>query len=292
MKYYIVDAFTEEIFGGNTAGVVILEDGDYPSSDIMVKIAAELRFSETVFVKKTNDETYELRYFTPTDELDLCGHATIAAFKIIGESGKSYKAVTKAGEINIDVKSNIILMEITTPEIIEEIESDMKWEATRGILGITPADELKTGGIEEISPAKVSVGVMDILMPVDSTDELDSITPDTEALKRLSERQNIVGIHAYAITKDGDSYKIDCRNFSPLYGIPEEAATGTANGALTYYLYQKGIIKHGVTNTFIQGTAMGKPSKIITLAEKDKKGNVTIKVGGSAAVFSRGKITL
>ena len=79
MRYYIVDAFTSEPFGGNPAGVVLL-DGDFPSDRLMQQIAAEFRYSETVFVQQQGCNEFTMRYFTPAGEVDLCGHATVAAF--------------------------------------------------------------------------------------------------------------------------------------------------------------------------------------------------------------------
>lgn len=293
MKLYITDAFTDEIFGGNPAGVVMVEGGEYPPFDIMLKTAAELRYSETVFVKPKGEDSWELRYFTPTDEVDLCGHATIAAFNQIGKEfgqEKTYKAITKAGEISVDVSSDLIMMEMGVPEIIQEIENEMIWEATRKILGLKPEDSYGTGGFEGIFPSIVSTGLPDIVVPVDSLEELNAITPDFEAMSKLSERQKVVGIHAYVLRRAGSDLKIDCRNFAPLYGINEEAATGTANGALTYYLYKKGIIRENELNTITQGESMGRPSKIVTMAEIDNDGKVIIKVGGSAATVAEGEI--
>lgn len=293
MKLYIADAFTDEIFGGNPAGIVIVEGGEYPPFDIMLKTAAELRYSETVFAKCLDDDSWGMRYFTPTDEVDLCGHATIAAFSQIGKEhgrNKTYKAITKAGEINIDVSPELVMMEMGAPEIIQEIENEMIWEATRKILGLEPGDFYGTGGFEGISPSLVSTGLPDILVPVDSLEELNAITPDFEAMTKLSERQKAVGMHAYVLRKEGSDLLIDCRNFAPLYGIDEEAATGTANGALTYYLYTKGIIKENDLYTITQGESMGRPSKIVTLAQTKEDGSIMIKVGGSAVTVAEGEI--
>ena len=75
-----------------------------------------------------------------------------------------------------------------------------------------------------------------------------------------------------------------CRNFAPLYGIDEESATGTSNGALTYYLYRRGLVFLGKTNLFVQGEAMGKPSKVYSRLTQGENGAVSIRVGGSAVV--------
>ena len=82
MKFYIVDAFTTEVFVGNPAGVVILPDGaDFPSDEVMVKTAAELRYSETAFIKNLGGGEFNIRYFTPAAEVELCGHALSAPSK-------------------------------------------------------------------------------------------------------------------------------------------------------------------------------------------------------------------
>lgn len=80
MDYYVIDAFTESKFGGNPAGVVIYNDLD---EMYMQQFAAEVRFSETAFVKKINNNTFDIKFFTPTNQVELCGHATIAAFKAL-----------------------------------------------------------------------------------------------------------------------------------------------------------------------------------------------------------------
>ncbi|MBO4881708.1 MAG: PhzF family phenazine biosynthesis protein, partial [Firmicutes bacterium] len=81
MKLYIVDAFTDQVFGGNPAGVVYIPAGaDFPDDETMRKTAAELRYSETAFLKELGGKKYHVRYFTPAAEVDLCGHATIATF--------------------------------------------------------------------------------------------------------------------------------------------------------------------------------------------------------------------
>lgn len=121
MKFYIVDAFTDTVFGGNPAGVVILPDGaDFPSDETMVKTAAELRYSETAFIKKINDKEFKIRYFTPAAEVDLCGHATIGSFKALLHGGyisdnASYINHTLAGDLNIDIKDGFVLMDMASP---------------------------------------------------------------------------------------------------------------------------------------------------------------------------------
>ena len=102
MQYYIVDAFTDQPFGGNPAGVVLLDSDAFPEEELMLKVAAELRYSETAFVVQHSDNEYTVRYFTPKAEVDLCGHATIASFallhRVLGITGQCL-CHAKAGDI-------------------------------------------------------------------------------------------------------------------------------------------------------------------------------------------------
>ena len=114
MKFLIVDAFTDTLFGGNPAGVVILPEGvDFPSDELCVKTAAELRYSETAFIKQLGPNEFNIRYFTPAAEVDLCGHATIGSFCALIHAGVVEKNCTcinhtLAGDLNKGVRRLIL----------------------------------------------------------------------------------------------------------------------------------------------------------------------------------------
>ena len=121
MKIFVCDAFSSEIFKGNQAGVVILEEKEeYPTETLMKNIATELKHSETAFVKKINNKKFKIRYFTPIEEVELCGHATISVFSVLRElklifSGK-YIAETLAGSLEIVVDNDFIWMDMASPK--------------------------------------------------------------------------------------------------------------------------------------------------------------------------------
>ncbi len=321
MKFYIVDAFTREIFGGNPAGVVILpEGGDFPPDEICVKTAAELRYSETAFVKRQGEREFNIRYFTPAAEVDLCGHATIAAFTALSGSGiiggGDYLLRTLSGDLNVSVEPSGILMDMAKPAKLGDIAEAVAIEELYGIMGLDWQKQLAAG--LSLRPQVISTGLPDIMMPVASLDDLNDIAPDFPALSGLSERYEVTGVHAF--TAECDDATFHTRNFAPLYDINEEAATGTSSGALTYYGYLNGLLKPGDNCTFIQGEKMGRPSMIISSFEKidayetkdslraDEKGEyesvletcgeseicetVKIRVGGSGAILAEGEINL
>lgn len=294
MKFYIADAFTDTLFGGNPAGIVILPDGDdFPADEIMVKTAAELRYSETAFIKRINENEFNIRYFTPAAEVDLCGHATIASFKALLSGGyiqdnKTYINHTLAGDLNIDIKNGFVLMDMASPVKINEISEESALSELYKIMGLN-YQEQKEKGITML-PQIISTGLPDIMMPVASQKDLDAISPDFPALSKLSEKYEVVGIHAFT-TDCEKGTTCHVRNFAPLYDIDEEAATGTSNGALTYYGYLNGFVKNGDNCRFIQGEKMQRPSIILSHIEADSE-KCSIQVGGNAVMLAEGDIKL
>ena len=304
MKFYIVDAFTTEVFGGNPAGVVILPDGaDFPSDEVMVKTAAELRYSETAFIKNLGGGEFNIRYFTPAAEVELCGHATIGSFKAllyagIIEDNSKYINHTLSGDLEISVKDGSVLMDMAAPVKINEINDAAALEELYSIMGLSYAEQ-KAAGVT-LTPQMISTGLPDIMMPVASLEALDAIAPDFPALSKLSERYEVVGVHAFTLDcggKEGETCHV--RNFAPLYEIDEEAATGTSNGALTYYGYLNGFVKDGDDCCFIQGEKMNRPSEIRSHIDVDcsadgcEEGAASpclIKVGGNAVILAEGEI--
>lgn len=125
------------------------------------------------------------------------------------------------------------------------------------------------------------------MMPVKNEMQLDLLKPHMKKLTELSKKYDVTGVHAFTVnSKDGN---IHARNFAPLCGIDEEAATGTSNGALTYYLYDYNYIRTNKLYTVIQGEKMKRPSKITTIVEETFD-SVNIKVGGFAKTLIVGEI--
>ena len=147
MKYYIVDAFSNELFKGNPAGVCILEKEI--SDDIMQSIAAENNFSETAFVLP-HENSYKLRWFTPTFEIDLCGHATLAsAFVILNYIEPDLKKVrfeTMSGILEVAKKEDKYEM-IFPRRDMEEVKLTSE---IVNVLGITPKDCLLYTSLQEV----------------------------------------------------------------------------------------------------------------------------------------------
>ncbi len=275
MKYYIVDAFSDKPFGGNPAGVVLLEADESPEERLMLQVAVELRYSETAFVRRLSQAAFHLRYFTPTGEVDLCGHATIATFSLLHSLGLAdgrCRCHTMAGNLGIEAGERI-LMEMASPKIVKTIDDSRDIYKALGLDGYRP----------ELPVQVAYAGLEDIMIPVPDKRTLNTLQPDMAAVADISRTLKATSFHIFALTED---YTAHVRDFAPLCGIPEESATGTANAALTHYLAVNGIVPRQGDFEFLQGEAMGRPSKVATRIAPDG----TIYVGGTAAIVAEGNI--
>lgn len=282
MQFYVADAFTAQPFSGNQAGVVFLGDGPFPQEELMRALAGELKHSETAFVRRTGAEAFHIRYFTPAEEVDLCGHATVAAFTVLRETGEigagRYTLRTRSGVLEVAAEPDAVWMDMAPPaegRAFSQAEQEELYAAYGLSLGDRP---------EGLEAQAVSTGLWDILLPVRSRDALDGAVQNEGAVRALSERYGVVGVHMFCVEKTPD-VTARCRNFAPLYAISEEAATGTSNGALTFYLYRRGLAESGAVNRFLQGERMGKPSEILT-----RLTDGAVRVGGRAVLTLRGEL--
>jgi predicted PhzF superfamily epimerase YddE/YHI9 len=204
-ELFIVDAFTETAFGGNPAGVVLLPS---PRDDSwMQSVAAELRHSETAFVGPARDGARPLRWFTPVTEVDLCGHATLAAAHILGV------------DCVFDTRSGRLTCSIGADGRIEmNFPADPPAE-------IEPTADL-VAGVGGATIVAAGRGVSDVLVQVASAEEVRSLRPDLTALARVPSR----GVIVTAAT-DGTADVVS-RCFYPNVGVPEDPVTGSAHCTL------------------------------------------------------------
>ncbi len=274
MRIFVVDVFTQSLFGGNQAGVVMLDEGDlFPQDIFMQALARELKHSETVFFKQSANAEYQLRYFTPNGEVDFCGHATIAVFTLLKSLFKistgSFVAQTIKSYYNINVEDTRVYISMPKPQTINSLQA-------QDIAELYSAFGLKHNSV--FVPKIVNAGLSDIICPVASLEELNSAEINSQQVVKLSKRLNVVGVHLFAICEQ-DEYLAHCRNFAPLFGIEEESATGTSNAGLTHYLQEYSYAKPNIDYHIVQGEKMGNTSHIYTRITENN-----ILVGGSAVV--------
>lgn len=287
IKVFTLNAFAKTSDGGNPAGVVL--DAELLTDGHMQEIAAKVGFSETAFIQKSINADYKVRFFTPNNEVDLCGHATIATFYLLANKEYihigEYTQETKAGILKVEcMKDKTIFMNQRNPEFCELLnKKDI-------------ADTLNISEdiiMNDLPIQIVSTGLKDIFIPINSLEELYKIKPDFIKISEVSKKMDVTGYHLFSLETEYNS-TAHCRNFAPLYGIPEEAATGTSNGALSCYLYKHGVIKKNNSKNLIfeQGYSMKKPSEILASLTIGNQEIVEVKVGGIALNINQRKIII
>lgn len=285
-KFFIFDAFAHKAFQGNPAGIVI--DQGRLSDQERLALAGELKMSETAFIERLDINDYRIRYFTPVEEVDLCGHASIASFYMLAqydyieglENGvKEVLLRSKAGNLPIYLTyKNGALEEVTmTQSDPQEFGQVKDIGAMAKALGLRKEDFYAP---EDLPMEKISTGIRDLMVPLKSRQALTSIQADMDALVDLSKKYDYYSVHAFC--QEGG--KIYQRNFCPILGIPEEAATGTSTGALLHYLN-----KHQGQRSLraIQGLEMNRPSEILA-SYQGEPGKEKITVGGRACLVVEG----
>lgn len=283
---FTLNSFAKTASGGNPAGVVMNSKG--LSEEEMKRIAQIVGFSETAFLDTSECADYRVRFFTPAEEVELCGHATIATFSLLFQKGilepGTYSQETLAGTLDIEIRGNgQVFMDQALPEFFEKL----KRTEIASSLNISSQD------LHADLPIQiVSTGLKDILVPVKDLETLLSIRPDFESITEISRKYDAVGYHLFSLeTKYGST--AHCRNLAPLYGIPEESATGTSNGALSCYLYMHGQLAETRGLVFEQGYSMGKPSEILADLEIGEKKDIhRIIVGGKAMITGKIEVEL
>ena len=215
MKQFIVDAFTDQVFAGNQAAICILDE--WQTDEIMLNIARENNFSETAFAVKEDTDIYRLRWFTPEAEIDLCGHATLAAGYIILEhyniniSAVTFK--TLSGDLTVKQKGDLYEMDFPAYSFKHVEVTDTMEEA----LGVRPIDAVLS---------------RDLLMILDSEEEVKNLKPNLDKLGQLD------GL-IQAVTARGSEYDCVSRVFAPKIGIIEDPVTGSTHCLIVPYWAEK-----------------------------------------------------
>ena len=255
LDIYQVDAFTNKVFGGNPAAVVPLDA--WLADDLMQSIALENNLSETAFFVREGDH-YELRWFTPTYEIDLCGHATLATafviFTILGSEDQVLRFETKSGLLTVERKGEKFVLDFPSrPATACEIPAGLI-EA----IGKQPKEILKS---------------RDYLVIYENEAEVLAIEPNFAELLKID-------AHAVIVTAKGENADFVSRFFAPEVGVFEDPVTGSAHCTLIPYWAEK----LGKTEMFArQVSARG--GELFCGLRGDR-----VKIGGDAKLYLKGEI--
>jgi len=228
IPYYHVDAFTSELFAGNPAGVCILRA--FPPDSIMQKIAAENRHSETAFVVPRGDGDFDLRWFTPKVEDDLCGHATLASAYVLALRKHNVWPVrfhTCSGMLTVAQIRDSFNRDSSEQGSFENDSFEMDFPARPPQPCERPAELLPALGLK----AALVMKSRDYLVVVDHAEQVRALSPDIAALAKLD---IVNGGTIVTAPGEGDVDYV-CRMFLPSVGIDEDPATGSIHCTLAPY---------------------------------------------------------
>lgn len=294
LAYLWLDVFTDRPLTGNALCVVL--DGTGLSTADMQAIAKETNLSETTFVLPPTapGATYRNRIFTPGGELPFAGHPTLgtaAALALAGKvTGTDLVQETASGLTPLQLlyteggEIDRVIMTAPRPEAVVEPDPERVAKALR----LKP-EQITPGGLK---PQVIAAGVRHMPVPVESPEVLDSIQPDMAELTQLSRELGVIGAYPFALLPGGGETHARARLFAPLYGIPEDAATGSAAAPLAAYLYWNGLMP-GQGNAFWyeQGAAIGRPSRLWAEVT-DREGGLQVRVGGQVRLVGKGEFNL
>ncbi len=257
IPYYQVNAFTTSVFGGNPAGVCLLDE--WLEDRLLLQIAAENDLSETAFLVR-GDPNYHLRWFTPRIEMELCGHATLASafvvFRYVEEEWDRVSFETKSGLLTVERKDDLLMMDFPS------------WPPTPFAMTQELADSL---GREPEAVFRVR----DYLAVFPSQADVRNLRPDFKKLEEL----DCLGIIA---TAPGDEVDFVSRFFAPRAGIPEDPVTGSAHSTLIPYWSKR------LSKTTLHAHQLSQRGGELFCEDRGDR----VSIGGHAVIYLEGTIHL
>jgi trans-2,3-dihydro-3-hydroxyanthranilate isomerase len=285
--YYIVDVFAEGKYEGNQLAVVL--SGKNLSENKMQAIAKEMNFSETVFI--ISIENYEVRIFTPQAEIPFAGHPTLGAAYIL--KTEFIKERVKTISLNMKIGKIAVLFKYKGDEI-SEIWMEHKEPTFSGffspdvlanVLGINENDIDGRFKIQE-----VSTGIPTIIVPLKTLQAMQKIQINDAKYRELIKNIQAKTILVFCPETINKKNDLHVRFFASYLGVPEDAATGSANGCLAAYLVKHEYFANKLIEIRVeQGIEIGRPSLLMLKAE-EKSGKFFVSVGGRVVLVAKGQL--
>lgn len=298
--FYQLDVFTNTAFAGNP--LAVFPEAENLTDEEMQKIANEMNLSETVFVFPSDKALRRLRIFTPKQELPLAGHPVVGTWNLLARLGLTEQPengwTRVVHELNVGVLPVEIEFRAGEPfqvvmtqgkfEALEKIENQAEIENLASSLGLE-IEDLNFSGNLPIQT--VSTGIKSLAVPVKSLKILEKIKVNSSGLSDVYLRHGAIGCYVFAFETRESESKVHARFFAPDDNIAEDAATGSAAGALSGYLIYHAAID---AKKFIieQGDFMNRPSRIFAEVFGEKGNVEKVKIGGNSVVVAKGEIYL
>lgn len=287
LSFYIVDVFAEKKYAGNQ--LAVFRRAGAISSDEMQNIAREINYSETTFIlsDEQNNGGFDVRIFTPKEEVPFAGHPTLGTAHIIYNNiiqGKSKDLVLnlKVGQIQVTFSEDDYCW---MKQIQPVFGQQHKAETLASIIGVDFSE------IDERFPIQeVSTGLPFFIVPLKNIAALKKAKIDKEKYFDLIKNTVAKGVLVFCPETHEPQNNISVRVFVDYYGVPEDPATGSGNGCLAGYLVKYRYFgKDAINIRSEQGYEVGRPSLLLLKAEQSGE-NINISVGGKSVVVAQGEL--
>lgn len=288
IAYSEVSAFTRTPGQGNRAGVVL--DAAALSGAEMRELAAFLGASETVFVTRLGRAAVQVRYFTPTQEIEFCGHATLALGLMLAQAGH-----WSGGPLDLEtLAGHVPLRLISEAGVPQQVWMQQQAHQTRPLPRSLRGELAEALGIDArmihrgLPMAAASTGLWSAFVPLLDPLILDALEPDLDRIAMLSGALEVGSVYAYAPMGVN---RFAARDFAPALGIPEDPVTGSAGGALLALLARDGRlpVRAGrACGVIYQGHALGTPGEVEVEVEMRGDAVAAVHVGGCAVLEREG----
>ncbi|WP_172252570.1 PhzF family phenazine biosynthesis protein [Saccharibacillus deserti] len=296
VQVFHYEAFSSVAGQGNPAGVML--DADFLTDAQMQKVAAAVGFNETTFICRSEEADVRLRYFTPGNEMDLCGHATMASLYALHTRGRLDRTEalieTKAGLLPVQLRygadgggeSLFMRMRQADPAFVP-FEGDR--DRLLALMGLSVDD------LDDRYPIVYgSTGVWTLLIPIRNLEAFSRMTPDNAAFPGVLTQQPRASLHPFCMETVDPAARMHARHFSsPFSGMVEDPSTGTATGVMGAYAltYMEPEADRGEFMVE-QGIEMGRSGRIRVEAARTDDGGMDIRVSGQAVFVGELEIEL
>ncbi|MBI1804413.1 MAG: PhzF family phenazine biosynthesis protein [Ignavibacteria bacterium] len=289
-----VDAFTTTPHAGNPAGVV--NDGKNLTEQQMQSIAREMNLSETAFVLPASkpDADLRIRWFTPTMEVPICGHATIASFHSLAEDGKLGMAKQGKYRFRLETASGILPVEVTKEDGLISVMLGLK---------ITPTERVTHYKIDLVRVLNISLSEFEsripivrgdyLYVPVKRLHTLFTMKPNFLTMSNFLSGRKLRGMCIFTTETVDRGSVVHSRFFAPNIGINEDPVTGSAHGPLAVHLFESGILDIQNGRCIFQGEqgdAIGRRGRVTVELNVEDNKPTSVKIGGNAVTVLEGEM--
>ncbi|MGA7159453.1 MAG: PhzF family phenazine biosynthesis protein [Bacteroidota bacterium] len=296
LKIKHIDAFTSKTFAGNPAAVVLTGDG--LTKEQMQSIAREMNLSETAFIlhASTKHSDLRIRWFTPTNEVALCGHATIAGFHALAEEGLYGMKKSGSHAFHLETASGILDVHVTKENGCASVKFSLP--LPRFVKGQHLKNDFfaslgaQSSDFDKRLPCVISVNAY---LPVRRLSALFDLRPDFQLVKKILLSKKLLGVCVFSTETVDRSSTFHSRFFAPNDGINEDPVTGSANGPLGVYMVEQNLV--GKSDGLIemigeQGDAIGRPGRVKVEVQVDHGKPKSVAIVGSAVTVMEGTLTI